>query len=151
VLSSDTLTPDPQDDPAVREAQVFARYLVGRPPPAAAVARYRDARRTIWADGATTPDPVLAFVRRHAWSVAPLDAASSLVERSSALHAGVLTVAILRTRSTLGVATDSRRATCSISSTSTTSSARTSRGGAPLHARRRRTSGSPAADRLDRS
>lgn len=85
--------PDPQDD-ATREAHVFARYLVGRTPPAGAVARYRDARRAIWGDGAAA-DPVLAFARRHPWSVAPLDAVSCLLEPGGTLHAAILTMAAI--------------------------------------------------------
>jgi hypothetical protein len=94
VLFSAAVTSDPQDAVA-REAQIFARHLVGRTPPAAAVGRYRDARRAIFADGNATRDPLLAFVRRHPWSVAPLDAVASLLQPGGPLHAGVLTMAAI--------------------------------------------------------
>ncbi len=91
VLTSAAVTADPRDA-ASSEAHLFARYLVGRPPSPAAVDRYRDARQAIFA-GAASSDPVLAFVRRHPWSLAPLDAAASLVQPGGMLHAAVLTMA----------------------------------------------------------
>ena len=80
-------------DAAAREALIFARYLVGRPPPVAAVERYRAARRATFGDATATGDPLLAFVRRHPWSVAPLDAVASLLQPGGSLHAAVLTMA----------------------------------------------------------
>ena len=94
VLSSAAVTAHPQDA-AAREAQVFARYLVGRTPPAAAVERYRAARGAIFADATATEDPLLAFARRHPWSVAPLDAVASLLQPGGSLHAAVLTMAAI--------------------------------------------------------
>lgn len=94
MLSSAAVSADPQDDAAACEAHVFARYLVGRTPPAAAVERYCHARRTIWTDGAAA-DPLLIFVRRHPWSVAPLDAAASLLQPGGTLHGAILTMAAI--------------------------------------------------------
>jgi hypothetical protein len=92
VLSSAAVTLDTDD--ASREAHVFARYLVGRPPTPETLARYVAARHAIWGDGAAA-DPLLAFVRRHPWSVAPLDAATSLFQRDGMLHGAILTMAAI--------------------------------------------------------
>jgi len=94
VLSSAAVKLDPHPDAASREAQVFARYLVGRPPTPDTLARYGAARRAIWGDAASA-DPLLAFVRRHPWSVAPLDAATSLFQRDGTLHGAILTMAAI--------------------------------------------------------
>jgi len=86
------VAPDLEEDSAACEARIFARYLVGLPAPVAAVARYREGRRTIWGESADA-DPHLAFVRRHPWSVASLDAAASLFRRDGVLHGSILTMA----------------------------------------------------------
>ena len=81
------------------EAHIFGRYLVGRPPGADVVARYRDACRALW-PGAASPGDArrLAFVRRHPWSAGPLDAAAALLEPAGQLRSRVLvTAAILET------------------------------------------------------
>lgn len=81
------------------EARIFGRYLVGRTPTPDIVARYCDASRTLWPG---EPDPGdaerLAFVKRHPWSVGPLDAAAALLDPSGQLRGKVLvTAAILET------------------------------------------------------
>lgn len=77
-----------------REARIFARYLVGRSAPCALIARYGDAVRTIWPAGDSSDhDSVLEFVRRHPWSVGPLDATTSLLRPGCALRARLLTMA----------------------------------------------------------
>ena len=78
------------------EARIFGRYLVGRPPAAEVVARYRDASRVLW-PGAPGPGDAerLAFVRRHAWSVGPLDAAAALFDPSGQLRSKVLVTAAI--------------------------------------------------------
>jgi hypothetical protein len=86
----------PDDEAAALEleARIFGRYLVGRVPPAELVARYRDASRTLF----TAPAPpaeaaVVAFVRRHPWSVWLLDAAAGLRRPGSLLRSKVLVMA----------------------------------------------------------
>ena len=78
------------------EARIFARYLVGRAPTAEVVARYRAASRALW-PGAPGPGDAerLAFVRRHPWSVGPLDAAAALLDPAGQLRSKVLVTAAL--------------------------------------------------------
>jgi hypothetical protein len=84
------------DDGTSREARIFARYLVGRVPPPSLVARYREATRIIWPTHAPVDhDPLLTFVRRHPWSLGPLDAATSLLQPGAALRARILTMAAI--------------------------------------------------------
>jgi hypothetical protein len=96
VLSSAAVAREAQADPATFEARLFARYLVGRVPPADLVERYRDASRTIW-NGGTPPaeDALLTFVRRHPWAVGPLDAATSLLRPGGLLRSKILTMAAI--------------------------------------------------------
>jgi hypothetical protein len=81
------------------EARLFARYLVGSPPPPELVARYRDASRVLWPTGPGPHDAArLAFVRRHPWSVGPLDAAAALLDPGGQLRGRILVAsAILET------------------------------------------------------
>jgi hypothetical protein len=96
VLSSAAVAPDGQTDPAVIEARIFARYLVRRAPPPDLVERYRDASQAIWGSGgAGADDPLVAFVRRHPWTVGPLDAVTSVLRPGGLLHAKVLTMAAI--------------------------------------------------------
>lgn len=78
------------------EARIFARYLVGRVPAADVVARYCDASRALWPDA---PGPGnaerLAFVRRHPWSVGPLDGAAALLDAGGQLRSKVLVMAAI--------------------------------------------------------
>lgn len=84
---------------AEQEAAIFTRYLVGRPPPPVLVARYVEGNATLFA--AVTDvreDAVVAFVRRHPWSVGLLDAAAGLVRPSGLLRGKILLMgAILET------------------------------------------------------
>lgn len=76
------------------EADLLARYLVGRPAPPELVARYRAANRAIWNVGPPRREAALvAFVRRHPWSLSYLDAASALVQPSGRLRGKVLVMA----------------------------------------------------------
>ena len=86
-----------QSDPAAIEARIFARYLVGRVPPPDLVERYRDASRSIWGSGAAVAadDALVAFARRHPWTVGPLDAATSVLDPGGLLHAKVLAMAAI--------------------------------------------------------
>jgi len=94
VLSSAAVAPEAQGDPAASEAQIFARYLVGRMPPADLVERYRDASRAIWSAPAPPGEEALAaFVRRHPWAVGPLDAVTSVLHPSGQLRSKILTMA----------------------------------------------------------
>ena len=78
------------------EARRFARYLVGRDPAPALVDRYVAACRTLFPE---RPEPgdaaVLAFVRRHGWSVGPLDAAAGLRRPGGALRSRILVMAAI--------------------------------------------------------
>ena len=86
----------PDDDGFQAEALIFARYLVGRVPAAEVVARYRDACRALWPDAPAPADGRrLAFVRRHPWSVGPLDAAAALLDPAGRLRSKVLVMAAL--------------------------------------------------------
>jgi hypothetical protein len=94
VLSSAAVTPEGQADPAGLEAQIFARYLVGRMPPPDLVERYRDASRAIWSAAAPPGEEALvAFVRRHPWAVGPLDAVASVLHPGGHLRSKILTMA----------------------------------------------------------
>jgi hypothetical protein len=78
------------------EAAIFARYLVRGVAPADVVARYRDAVMRLFPDPETHRDrALLAFVRRHPWSVGCLDAAAALVARDSRLRQRLLVMAAL--------------------------------------------------------
>jgi len=92
----------PDDSLLEAEARIFGRYLVGRPPGPEVVLRYRDACRALWPDAPAAGDAGrLAFVRRHPWSVGPLDAAAALLDPGGQLRSKVLvTAAILETTTT---------------------------------------------------
>lgn len=83
-------------DALATEARVFARYLVGQEVPEALVTRYAAANRTIFTE---PPDPrdaaVVAFARRHAWSVGPLDAASGVLRSGGPLRSKILVMAAI--------------------------------------------------------
>jgi hypothetical protein len=85
-----------------QEARVFGRYLVDATPAPDVVARYRDAVSTLWPSPPPPRDAaLLAFVRRHPWSVGPLDAAAGLVDRGGQLRSRILLAgAILETTTT---------------------------------------------------
>ena len=94
MLSSAAVTPEGQADPAGLEAQVFARYLVGRMPPPDLVERYRDASRAISSAAAPPGEEALvAFVRRHPWAVGPLDAVTSVLHPGGHLRSKILIMA----------------------------------------------------------
>ena len=46
-------------------------------------------------DAAAAEDPLVAFARRHPWTVGPLDAATSVLQPGGVLHAKVLTMAAI--------------------------------------------------------
>ncbi|HYY06513.1 MAG TPA: hypothetical protein VE997_08040 [Candidatus Limnocylindria bacterium] len=78
------------------EAHLFARYLVGRPPPAELVERYRAANAAIFTEPVARQDAALiAFARRHPWSVSLLDAASGLLRPGSLLRNKILLMAAI--------------------------------------------------------
>ena len=86
----------PDDAVLEAEARILGRYLVGRTPAPELVARYRDASRALW-QGAPGPGDAerLAFVRRHSWSVGPLDAAAALLDPGGQLRSKVLVMAAI--------------------------------------------------------
>jgi hypothetical protein len=86
----------PDDAVLEAEARIFGRYLVGRTATPDIVARYRDASRALW-QGAPGPGDAerLAFVRRHPWSVGPLDAAAALLAPAGQLRSKVLVMAAI--------------------------------------------------------
>ena len=78
------------------EARLFARYLVGRQPPAELVERYRAANAAIFTEPVAREDAALvAFARRHPWSVSLLDAASGLLRPGSLLRNKILLMAAI--------------------------------------------------------
>jgi hypothetical protein len=96
VLSSAAVAREGNADQSAQEARVFTRYLVGRVPPPELVDRYRAASAAIWGDDVAPADEALvAFVRRHPWSVAPLDAATSLLRPGGYLRSKILTMAAI--------------------------------------------------------
>jgi hypothetical protein len=96
VLTSAAVAGHSDGDPEALEAHIFARYLVDRAPSPDLVERYRNATRAIWGDAvAIGEEGPLAFVRRHPWSVGPLDAAMSLLRPGGYLRAKILTMAAI--------------------------------------------------------
>lgn len=84
----------PDDAARAREARLFARYLVGRDPSPVHVERYVAASRTHFPDPPAADDAaVLAWIRRHPWSVGLLDAASGLARPGGALRNRILLMA----------------------------------------------------------
>jgi len=85
---------DATDGDRAVEARIFARYLVGRDPSPTHIERYVAASRTHFPDPLAPEDAaVLAWVRRHPWTVGPLDAASGLTRPGGALRSRVLLMA----------------------------------------------------------
>ena len=81
-------------EPLEREAVHFARYLVGRDPPAELVARYARANRLLFRRPASEADEALvAFVRRHPWSVSLLDAACGWLRPGARLREKIVVMA----------------------------------------------------------
>ena len=78
------------------EARAFGRYLVGRTPPVELVARYRAANETLFTEVVTGEDAaIVAYARRHPWSVGPLDAATGLFRPGTALRNKILVMAAI--------------------------------------------------------
>ena len=76
------------------EARLFGRYLVGRVPPPELVERYREANRILFGGTAPGPDAaVVAFGRRHPWSIPFLDGAAGLLRPGSLLRNKILVMA----------------------------------------------------------
>ena len=87
------------EDVLATEARVFARYLVGRTPPPELAARYAAASAALFAGPPAPGDAALvAFARRHPWSVGLLDGACALLRPSGLLRGKLLVLsAILET------------------------------------------------------
>jgi hypothetical protein len=81
----------PAEGALVEEARRFARYVLGREAPAELLHRYVEASRLLFPEPPRGRDAaVLAFVRRHPWSLGPLDAASALVHGGGQLRSRLL-------------------------------------------------------------
>ena len=88
--------PEPEDRELELELEgrLFGRYLVGRMPPPELVERYREANRILLGGTAPGSDAaVLAFARRHPWSIPFLDGAAGLVRPGSLLRNKILVMA----------------------------------------------------------
>jgi hypothetical protein len=78
------------------EARLFGRYLVGRLPPPALLERYVDANRLLLRGPLPRTDTALvAFVRRHPWSVGCLDAAAAWLRPTGLLRNKILILAAI--------------------------------------------------------
>jgi hypothetical protein len=76
------------------EARLFARYLVGVVPAEGLIARYAHACRILFPEpGSPRDEALLAFARRHSWSVSFLDAACGLLWRGARMREKVLVMA----------------------------------------------------------
>lgn len=86
--------PEPEDQELELEGRLFGRYLVGREPPRELVERYREANRILLGGTAPGSDAaVIAFARRHPWSIPFLDGATGLVRPGSLLRNKILVMA----------------------------------------------------------
>ena len=84
------------DDALALEARRFARYLVGRDPAEPQIERYVAACRTHFVAALARDDAaVLAWVRRHPWSIGPLDAAAGLLRPGGCLRNRILLMAAI--------------------------------------------------------
>lgn len=86
--------PDDGDGLAA-EGRMFGRYLVGRVPPVGVVERYVAASRTLFPAPAAPDATVVAFARRHPWSVGFLDAAAGFLRPGSLLRSKILVMAAI--------------------------------------------------------
>ena len=86
--------PEPEDQELELEGRLFGRYLVGREPPRELVERYREANRILLGGTAPGSDAaVIAFARRHPWSISFLDGAAGLLRPGSLLRNKILVMA----------------------------------------------------------
>jgi len=86
--------PEPDDRELESEGRLFGRYLVGRVPPQELVERYQEANRVLFRGAGPGPDAaVVAFARRHPWSIPFLDGAAGLVRPASLLRSKILVMA----------------------------------------------------------
>lgn len=84
------------DEMLATEGRVFGRYVLGVEPPDAVVARYVDASRTLFPDPPAREDAaVVAFARRHPWSVGCLDGAVALRHPSALLRSKLLVMSAI--------------------------------------------------------
>jgi len=71
-------------EPSEREAQGFARYLIGEPPAPAEIERYRRAVEIRGAEPRTGRDRrLLECMVRHPWTIGPIDAGLALTDPES--------------------------------------------------------------------
>ena len=85
--------------PLHQEAAALGRYLLGRPAPAEALERYVEGSLRLFEGSGSREDlSIVAFIRRHSWSLPPLDAACGLLRPQSLLRQKlILMLAILET------------------------------------------------------
>jgi hypothetical protein len=77
------------------EARVFGRYLVGEVPTQELVERYAAANRRLAHSIGSEDAAVVAFARRHPWSVGFLDAAAALLRPDGLLRSKILMMAAI--------------------------------------------------------
>jgi hypothetical protein len=77
------------------EAVIFARYLVRRDPSALLVDRYVRANEELFAHTEAIDHDIVAFARRHPWSIGMLDASAGIIGGSSLLRKKLLLMTAL--------------------------------------------------------
>jgi hypothetical protein len=87
------------------EADVLARYLIGRAAPAEVADRYARACRAILSDDARAEEQaIVAFALRHPWALGALDGACALVRPGALLRRRVIIMAAVLETTPMGAA-----------------------------------------------
>ncbi len=80
----------------LEEGRVFGRYMLGKDPSLELVARYAAASQTIFPDAPPPADAALvAFARRHTWSIGCLDGACALRRPTGTLRGKLLVMSAI--------------------------------------------------------
>ena len=86
----------PTDDILENEARAFSRYLVDRDPPPEIIARYVAANRALFSEvNDDSEKKLVAFVRRHEWTMPFVDAIVGLVRPNALLRRKMLVTAAI--------------------------------------------------------